>query len=292
MDDRSGSSSSSLFTSGSDSSSTYPPSDLPEFIREDDVLPATPYINADPPPFGHEPACRPVALRGLSEDGKKPAIRNMIDFTQILPVKPPFTAPEPEFVEDITDQQQYTGAERQRYLKLHAKNLKRLEYEKTARVSLPMEALRLYFNPRKYIMMAPRKSDELKWQGVLEGQPDTPYEGGYFWFQVQFSGLYLREAPQITFLTRVWHPYVSAKGSLLLPKEQLDKYPETAIDGLLDWMVELLLTIPPDPPGPYSSITTQFPAEREDPSDDDPEAIARDRARMAREWTKKFALGG
>ncbi|CAJ0565419.1 unnamed protein product, partial [Mesorhabditis spiculigera] len=286
MEDRSGSSSSSLFTSGSDSSSTYPPSDLPEYIREDDVLPATPYINADPRSrqgivpdprrchgsieqferFGHEPACRPVALRGLSEDGKKPAIRNMIDFTQILPAKPPFTAPEPEFVEDVTDQQQYTGAERQRYLKLHAKNLKRLEYEKTARVSLPMEALRLYF--------------------------DTPYEGGYFWFQVQFSGLYLREAPQITFLTRVWHPYVSAKGSLLLPKEQLDKYPETAIDGLLDWMVELLLTIPPDPPGPYSSITTQFPAEREDPNDDDPEAIARDRARMAREWTKKFALGG
>ena len=48
--------------------------------------------------------------------------------------------------------------------------------------------------------------------GVLEGPPDTPYENGYFLFNIFFPEEYPFKPPQFCFITPILHPNVSENG--------------------------------------------------------------------------------
>ena len=57
------------------------------------------------------------------------------------------------------------------------------------------------------------ESDIYKWQAVIKGVDGTPYEGGNFKMQLDFSARYPYEPPKIKFLTKIYHPNVNQNGT-------------------------------------------------------------------------------
>lgn len=55
---------------------------------------------------------------------------------------------------------------------------------------------------------------ELK--AIIIGPKDSPYEDGIFTLLIKFSDRYPFIPPIVTFITRVYHPNISAKGSICL----------------------------------------------------------------------------
>ena len=50
----------------------------------------------------------------------------------------------------------------------------------------------------------------------IEGPPDTPYEDGVFWIDVQIPRYYPLEPPKLRFLTRIYHPNIDSRGYICL----------------------------------------------------------------------------
>ena len=48
--------------------------------------------------------------------------------------------------------------------------------------------------------------------GVLEGPPDTPYQNGYFLFQIIFPDDFPLAKPRFTFISKIFHPNISENG--------------------------------------------------------------------------------
>ena len=49
--------------------------------------------------------------------------------------------------------------------------------------------------------------------GVLEGPPNTPYENGYFLFEMYFPSDFSFVPPKFTFITKIFHPNISEMGN-------------------------------------------------------------------------------
>jgi len=47
--------------------------------------------------------------------------------------------------------------------------------------------------------------DRLSWRAMLEGPKGSPYEGGRFWFDVEFTGDYPFHPPSIVMTTKIYH---------------------------------------------------------------------------------------
>lgn len=59
-------------------------------------------------------------------------------------------------------------------------------------------------------------NDITKWTCVLLGPPDSEYEGGVFKLKVQFNQSYPFNAPQVSFLSKIYHPNIGQNGSICL----------------------------------------------------------------------------
>merc|ERR1719391_748627 len=51
----------------------------------------------------------------------------------------------------------------------------------------------------------------LHWTAVINGPPDSPYEGGSWKIDIEIPKNYPFEPPKMKFLTKVWHPNVSSQ---------------------------------------------------------------------------------
>ena len=49
-------------------------------------------------------------------------------------------------------------------------------------------------------------------EAVVEGPENTPYEGGFFFFRVDYPENYPWSPPRFTLLTKIWHPGVIENG--------------------------------------------------------------------------------
>uniref|UniRef100_A0A0M3ISX8 UBC core domain-containing protein n=1 Tax=Ascaris lumbricoides TaxID=6252 RepID=A0A0M3ISX8_ASCLU len=49
-------------------------------------------------------------------------------------------------------------------------------------------------------------SDIYKWQVLILGPPDTPYEGGFFKANLDFPKDYPQRPPKMRFTSEIWHP--------------------------------------------------------------------------------------
>jgi len=55
-----------------------------------------------------------------------------------------------------------------------------------------------------------------QWACTINGPENTPYEGGVFDLDIEFSKDYPKKAPQIKFVTKIFHPNIHSSGSLCL----------------------------------------------------------------------------
>ncbi|GAA48666.1 hypothetical protein CRM22_005899 [Opisthorchis felineus] len=60
------------------------------------------------------------------------------------------------------------------------------------------------------IEIKPSGDDIMHLQGVINGPPDTPYNGAKFQLEIIIPSNYPFVPPKVKFLTRIWHPNISS----------------------------------------------------------------------------------
>ena len=59
-------------------------------------------------------------------------------------------------------------------------------------------------------------SDPFKWEIMIMGPPDTPYEGGFFQAEMNFPHEYPNLPPKLKFTSEFYHPNVYADGTVCI----------------------------------------------------------------------------
>lgn len=126
----------------------------------------------------------------------------------------------------------------------------------TARLRKELKAINN--DPPPYISVSCDDSNILVWHYLLEGPPDTPYDGGWYWGRVRFPPNYPFAPPSILMLT----PSGRFETKTRLCLSMSDYHPEnwqpawslaTVLKGLLSFMCEETMTTGAlDPPAPLA----------------------------------------
>lgn len=59
-------------------------------------------------------------------------------------------------------------------------------------------------------------SDPFRWEVMIMGPPDTPYEGGFFQAEMTFPKNYPNMPPTLRFTSEFWHPNVYNDGTVCI----------------------------------------------------------------------------
>ncbi len=84
-------------------------------------------------------------------------------------------------------------------------------------VRLFKEQKSIVLNPIDGIAITPANDNDItnSWTACVDGPKDTPYEGGKFHINVEFPKEYPFRPPKLLFLTKIFHPNISAAGICL-----------------------------------------------------------------------------
>ena len=122
----------------------------------------------------------------------------------------------------------------------------------------------------------PVGDDMFNWQATIMGPPDSAYQGGVFFLNINFPSDYPFKPPKVHFTTKIYHCNVNSNGAICLDILKDQWSPALTIS-------KVLLSI--------SSLLT-------DPNPNDPlvpeiaQVYLKDRAKhdaTAREWVQKYA---
>ena len=86
------------------------------------------------------------------------------------------------------------------------------------------------------------------WEATLVGPSDSPYEGGVFTLDIQFPEKYPFKPPKVKFLTKIYHPNISAKGLICVDILKNNWSPALTTSKLLLSICSLLTDPNPDDP--------------------------------------------
>jgi len=123
----------------------------------------------------------------------------------------------------------------------------------------------------------PEGNDLFHWQATLMGPPDSPYEGGVFFLDIQFPQDYPFKPPKVRFTTKIYHCNVNDQGGICLDILKGEWSPALTISKVLLSICSLLTDPNPDDPlvaeiaRVYKNDKTKHDA-------------------TAREWTRKYAM--
>jgi len=120
-----------------------------------------------------------------------------------------------------------------------------------ARRRLMRDFKRLQNDPPSGISGAPQENNILHWHAVIFGPEDTPWEGGTFKLSLHFTEDYPNKAPQVKFLSKMFHPNVYADGAICLDILQNQWSPIYDIAAILTSIQSLLCD--PNPNSPANS---------------------------------------
>jgi len=119
-------------------------------------------------------------------------------------------------------------------------------------------------------------SNIYEWTATLMGPEDTPFEGGIFLLSINFPKDYPFKPPKINFNTKIYHPNISASGSICLDILSSQWSPALTISKTLLSISSLLTDPNPDDPL-VSNIAHIYKKDRSEYN------------REAKEWTAKYA---
>mgnify|MGYP000149540891 FL=1 len=121
------------------------------------------------------------------------------------------------------------------------------------------ELANLNKNPHPNIHIYPSGNDPQFWNVFMEGPELTPYQGGLFKLYVRFRNDYPFSAPEIRFLTYIYHCNINSSGRIC--HSVLDQFysPDKSIRYILDCIYGLLMT-----PEPLDPLDANIAAEYQD----------------------------
>ena len=120
-----------------------------------------------------------------------------------------------------------------------------------ARRRLMRDFKRLQSDPPSGVSGAPEETNILKWNAVIFGPEDTPWDGGTFRLSLEFSEDYPNKSPTVKFLSKMFHPNVYNDGSICLDILQNKWSPIYDISAILTSIQSLLCD--PNPNSPANS---------------------------------------
>lgn len=123
----------------------------------------------------------------------------------------------------------------------------------------------------------PREDNVYLWDAMILGPSDSPYSGGMFNLEIHFPIEYPFKPPKVTFLTKIYHPNISASGSICLDILKSQWSPALTINKVLLSICSLLTD--PNPNDPLvPDIARQYTNDRNAFNI------------TAREWTDNYAV--
>lgn len=81
---------------------------------------------------------------------------------------------------------------------------------------LRKELASLKKNPVCNCYAEPTDDSLMEWTSTIMGPIDTPYENGVFKLKMNFSTKYPFKAPQVRFITKIFHPNIDSAGGICL----------------------------------------------------------------------------
>lgn len=106
-------------------------------------------------------------------------------------------------------------------------------------------------DPPSGVTGAPMDTNIMLWQAVIFGPDDTPWEGGTFKLVLEFTEDYPNKAPQVRFLTKMFHPNIYNDGQICLDILQNQWSPIYDVAAVLTSIQSLLCD--PNPNSPANS---------------------------------------
>jgi ubiquitin-protein ligase len=102
------------------------------------------------------------------------------------------------------------------------------------------ELAKLKSDPNAHISAEPIADEIFHLRGKIEGPSATPYEGGTFIVDIRLPYDYPLKPPECSFVTKVHHPNISARGEICLDILKKGWNPGQSIAKVLNALLELL----------------------------------------------------
>ena len=115
---------------------------------------------------------------------------------------------------------------------------------------------KLQDDPPAGVSGAPTEENILKWEAIIFGPTDTPFEDGTFRLSLQFTEEYPNKPPAVKFLSKMFHPNVYGDGSICLDILQNQWSPTYDVAAILTSIQSLLDE--PNPNSPANSVAAQL----------------------------------
>uniref|UniRef100_A0A915J4V0 E2 ubiquitin-conjugating enzyme n=1 Tax=Romanomermis culicivorax TaxID=13658 RepID=A0A915J4V0_ROMCU len=115
---------------------------------------------------------------------------------------------------------------------------------------------RLQEDPPAGVSGAPTEDNILRWNGIIFGPQETPFEDGTFKLSMEFTEDYPNKPPTVKFVSKMFHPNVYADGSICLDILQNRWSPTYDVAAILTSIQSLLDE--PNPNSPANSLAAQL----------------------------------
>ena len=142
---------------------------------------------------------------------------------------------------------------------------------------LGKEAVELAENPLEWGSAEPVDGDLFKWTATVLGPPESPYAEGVFSLTIGIPAQYPFSAPDVKFVTKVYHPSVRTATGEICADVLKDQWKPTMT---LRWVLGVIRSMLEDPRSD-SPLEPDIAAQMRD----NPKEFAK----TAAEWTKKYA---
>lgn len=130
--------------------------------------------------------------------------------------------------------------------------------------------------PVKGITVEPSEDNIKLWNCTILADPESPYKGGTFKFELVLPENYPFKAPTVTFKTKIYHPGINDEGHICVPILRDDWKPSVQLSTVLNIIQEKVNN--PSPDDPFEPEIASI--------------LKNDEAKFkatAKEWVKKYA---